>query len=200
MMHSFLVEKSLLWLKRPASKAGHSCQLVLSELSSGVKSEVPDAIGFKTSGHRYGSVLVESKASRADFLADMKKPHRVMPEMGMGKWRYFLCPEGMIDVAELPKKWGLLYITDKHRIYPVAGPSLAMDSGGYDKIESAFDMYSNERNHERECLLLAKLMSRVSDPNAINNHFKKILRKSGTLQRDNDYLRKEVSFLKSKLR
>jgi len=88
------------WLRR------YRCAVVLSEqaCSSG---EVPDAIGWKKKCH---SVLVECKASRADFLADSCKPWRVRPETGVGAERYFLGPRGLIRSDELPRGWGLLEV------------------------------------------------------------------------------------------
>lgn len=37
-----------------------------------------------------------------------KKVFRLNPGMGMGRYRYFLAPAGLIDVSELPPLWGLL--------------------------------------------------------------------------------------------
>ena len=32
-----------------------------------------------------------------------------MPEKGIGDYRYYLCPYGVIKTEELPPHWGLLY-------------------------------------------------------------------------------------------
>jgi len=53
------------------------------------------------------TTLVEVKVSRADFLKDKKKPHR--QGLGMGNYRYYCCPDGMIKPEELPENWGLFY-------------------------------------------------------------------------------------------
>ncbi|WP_110693329.1 hypothetical protein [Salinicola halophyticus] len=71
--------------------------------------EQPDAIGWRDGL----SFLVEVKVSRADFLADRKKRFRNDPTLGMGDWRFYLCPPGMILPSELPEGWGLLYCHDK---------------------------------------------------------------------------------------
>jgi hypothetical protein len=68
---------------------------------------MPDAIGWKKACH---SVLVESKVSRGDFLADRGKPFRLKPESGVGCERYYLAPRGLIRVEELPAGWGLLEV------------------------------------------------------------------------------------------
>lgn len=67
--------------------------------------EQPDAIGFKSST----SLLVEVKISRSDFFADRKKHFRKNPDSGMGDWRFYMCPPGVIKVTDLPEGWGLLY-------------------------------------------------------------------------------------------
>ena len=88
------------WLRR------YRCGVVLSEQSC-VSGEMPDAIGWKKACH---SVLVESKVSRGDFLADRDKRFRQKPEMGVGCERYYLAPRGLIRIVELPMGWGLLEV------------------------------------------------------------------------------------------
>ena len=66
------------------------------------------------------SLLVECKVSRADFLSDRGKPFRADPAKGVGDWRFFLCPTGLIQAEEVPKGWGLLYTTGS-RITAVQG-------------------------------------------------------------------------------
>lgn len=67
--------------------------------------ELPDAFGW----NYWTTVLIEVKVSRPDFLADKKKPFRIMPDDGLGEFRYYCCPKGLIKTEELPEKWGLLY-------------------------------------------------------------------------------------------
>jgi hypothetical protein len=89
------------WLRR------YRCGVVLSEQAC-ASGEMPDAIGWKKACH---SVLVECKASRADFLADAEKPWRQKPETGVGSERYYLAPRGLIRVDEIPSGWGLLEVS-----------------------------------------------------------------------------------------
>ena len=84
----------------------YRCGVVLSEQAC-VSGEMPDAIGWKKACH---SVLVESKVSRADFVADRDKPFRQKPETGVGCERYYLAPRGLIHPEELPEGWGLLEV------------------------------------------------------------------------------------------
>jgi len=78
--------------------------------------ECPDAIGWRGAV----SVLIECKLSRADFLADRCKPFRSDPLAGMGDWRFYLCPPGVITVEDLPHGWGLLHASGK-RVSAVHG-------------------------------------------------------------------------------
>lgn len=83
------------------------CNVVLTEAMGG-NGESPDAIGWAYGG--VISVLVECKVSRADFFADQKKPFRQRPKFGLGHYRYYMVPRGLVAVEEVPEGWGLLYV------------------------------------------------------------------------------------------
>jgi hypothetical protein len=70
--------------------------------------ENPDVIGWAPGA---GSVLIECKLNRSDFLRDAAKTVRKNPRAGMGHRRYYLCPPDLIQVKDLPPKWGLLWAT-----------------------------------------------------------------------------------------
>lgn len=74
-----------------------------------ISAECADVIGFGSHQH---SVLFEIKVSRSDFLADKKKPFRINPEKGIGRYRFYVCPSGMINISDLPHGWGLIWIID----------------------------------------------------------------------------------------
>lgn len=99
--HEHLVNRAVKWLK------DFGCGVVFDDrLQARTESgEKPDALGFKS----LVSILIECKASRADFLADKNKKFRENPELGMGDWRFYLTPPGLITADELPEGWGLLY-------------------------------------------------------------------------------------------
>lgn len=105
--------------------------------------EQPDALGFRSGV----SILIEVKVSRADFLADAKKLFRSDPSKGMGDWRFYMCPEGIIKECDLPEGWGLLYVDGKgkvKRIFGVPGNSKIGSKSPFDghkKSENAM-MYS----------------------------------------------------------
>lgn len=129
--HEELRKKAMSWLKRSKwnhkthqSEGGH-CSIVLSEIvSSG--DEIPDAIGWRM-GH---SVLVECKTSRSDFLADAKKPHRMMGT-GAGEFRYFMVPKGLISENEIPLEWGMLEVEGKSIVQTLTCKRREIDLAGH---------------------------------------------------------------------
>jgi len=98
MTHAQLVERAVCWLR------GYRCGVILSEQAC-ISGEMPDAIGWKRASH---SVLIECKVSRGDFLADLDKPFRQKPDLGLGCERFYLTPPRLLEREELPSKWGLL--------------------------------------------------------------------------------------------
>lgn len=122
MNHKDLVEIAYKWVLKNAS-----CGVAFKELhTASVNGEQPDVIGFGGWGH---SVLIECKATRSDFLSDKKKKFRQNPSDGMGKYRYYCCPNGLIKIEELPEKWGLIYVNEKGRAIRIHKPPLGYDDG-----------------------------------------------------------------------
>lgn len=118
--------------------------------------EQPDSIGFRNGV----SCLIECKISRSDFLADRKKKFRMDSSIGMGDWRFFMVPKGLITVQELPEGWGLLE-TDGKRVYKTLG--WPPNSQWY----SAKPFVGNK---EVECQYLYGALRRM----VIRGHFKEI--------------------------
>ena len=86
------------------------CGFAFKELVTiGGYGEIPDVIGFNS----MGTFILEAKTSRSDFLSDKNKCFRKRPEWGMGDWRFYICPPEIIQVSDLPKGWGLLWVTPK---------------------------------------------------------------------------------------
>lgn len=81
------------------------CSVVLYEFATPAD-ENPDVIGWAPGA---GSVLIECKLSRSDFVKDAAKTVRKNPRAGMGHRRFYLCPPELIQVKDLPAKWGLLW-------------------------------------------------------------------------------------------
>lgn len=102
MTHDDLCRLGAEWLFRR-----HRCALVAWDVRGIMLAEQPDAVGWSTSGQSY---LVEAKVSRADFFRGMKKPHMRTGAPGIGCWRWFITPAGLIGVNELPPRWGLIEV------------------------------------------------------------------------------------------
>jgi hypothetical protein len=100
--------------------------------------ESPDAFGWGG----WTTQLIEVKVSRADFLSDKKKRWRKYPEQGLGAFRSYLCPEGIIKPEDLPDKWGLLYINEKGKIRKIVEPEI------------------QDRNHGEELQLVTSILRR----------------------------------------
>lgn len=114
MNHHTLVSLAKNWLAKECGCSVVLCDPFYALVGTG---ERPDAIGWRSSV----SILVECKTSFADFLADSHKPFRERPETGMGDWRFFLCPDGVIQVEDLPAGWGLLWAGRDRRVRSIFG-------------------------------------------------------------------------------
>ena len=136
--HSELVELAARYLK------SKGYEIILTE--PGYRSELPDAIGFK-SGY---SCLIECKASRSDFLRDKKKPHRNGTVKGIGSERIYLTNPDVANVHDLPPKWKLMWAVNENELllinpFPILG---------YTNDLSDYRFSSDERNIELENDLL----------------------------------------------
>lgn len=110
--HSDLVGLGARWAKR------QGFPVVTTEIRANGSREEPDVLAFR--GHC--SLLIEAKTSRADFLADFKKPERNSDVgTGLGVYRLYLCPAELLAVQDIPQKWGLLWARGK-RIEAVKMP------------------------------------------------------------------------------
>lgn len=167
--HAELCTIAVKWLKRPNSSNGHGCHVAVSEVRSGWSGEIPDAIGFRQAGFtpHDGSVVVEVKVSRSDFLADKKKPHRV--QGGLGNWRYYMCPEGMIQPDELPEGWGLLWVNSRGHVKPKAGAAYALwaSKNHWSHVDALAD-FRQDSDQQGEQFILVKLYSRIGDAEELN--------------------------------
>jgi hypothetical protein len=188
--HKALCDLAVNWLQRPYSRGGPGCSIAISEAPSGWVGEIPDAFGVRAAGHQDGTVVVEVKTSRSDFLADKRKPHRSGDVLGLGRWRYYMCPQNLIKPEELPEKWGLLYVTARGGVKPIVGPGTTRH---YHKQNDMLDsMAFIERDIEREIFLLARILNRIGDAEKLNQRLRAAERRAGKLASENEALRKEV--------
>jgi len=108
-LHDELAALGAAWLKR------NGFAVVATDLNALGCRERADVIGFRSQC----SATIESKVSRGDFLADLKKPH--CHTGGIGLYRFYICPAGLIAAEELPARWGLLHVTGR-RVVEVVRP------------------------------------------------------------------------------
>lgn len=173
--HRDLCEIGARFLKRPESANGHGCHFAVVEASC--YGENPDVFGVRHGMNGSRTFLLEAKISRSDFLADKNKPHRINPEQGMGQYRYYICPTGLISINELPDKWGLIYVSERGICKVVSGVLSApkikyycewskKHKSHYDhrKIDENFIKLSfNERNFNNEMNLLTMALARLGN-------------------------------------
>ena len=135
--------------------------VIATELTCFGSREQPDVIAFRSSC----SAMIEVKVSRADFLADKKKPERTAG--GLGLYRFYLCPEGMITPVELPPKWGLLYAKGRSVVAVVKAqgnlwPSLRVSPASEAFMDDWRD-FQHEPNEAAERRALYSIARRLSN-------------------------------------
>ena len=110
MTHDELCDLAVKWIR-----ATKMCFFVDKEIHTPT-GQIPDAFGMNFNH----SIMVECKTSRSDFFADQKKASFGSTT---GKYRFYLCPEGVITPKDLPDGYGLLYACGKRvkDINPIVG-------------------------------------------------------------------------------
>ncbi len=167
--HKALCDIAVRWLKRANSSNGPGCQVAVSEVATGWNGEMPDAIGFKTGYGYQGSIVVEVKVSRSDFLADFKKPHRCGEVEALGNWRYYMCPTDIIKPEDLPPKWGLLYVNNRGHVKHIVSQ---FPINNWNEYLDQLDAMKFEANTHREMYLMTKLLARIGDVEKYNSQLK----------------------------
>lgn len=119
MTHTELCFLGAKWLKSHGLVKWNKPKYVAVEITCQISFE-PDIFGFGCDKTQQ----IEVKVSRSDFLADLRKSHRIIPNTDVGDYRSYLCPTGMIKESDLPKGWGLLYIDDNNNITEVVKPDI----------------------------------------------------------------------------
>lgn len=179
MTHAELADIARRWLLRTESRGGPGCSVAFTEVGALWETERADAWGCRW-GFQAASVVVEVKVSRADFLRDRLKPHRA--EGGMGDFRYFLCPEEVITIDDLPDRWGLLWVNKRGRVRTLAGhiacnipvPSLCGEKEVLRKSEAYIaELWRHECNRVNERSMLAHIISRVAEPEVLLKKLRK---------------------------
>lgn len=89
--------------------------VVTTNLSALGCPERAEVIGFRS----HCSAMIEAKVSGADFVADLKKPHRLSD--GIGLYRFHICPSSLTSTEKLSSRWELLHV-HANRITEIARP------------------------------------------------------------------------------
>lgn len=143
MTHSELCLRAQRWLR------SNGCAVTVIDLATAA-GEQADVIGW-----RYGlTALCEVKVSRSDFLADRKKPWRRHPEQGMGDWRFYVAPAGLLRADEMPQGWGLLE-WDGKRMQPT-------HNAPHGNMDWPAPPFRGEKR--KEALVLCSLIRRLEKP------------------------------------
>lgn len=182
--HQQLCDLAVVWLKRPIGRDGPGCTVAVSEVRAIWNGQIPDALGLRPVYTDEASVLVEVKVSLADFRADRLKPHHADGQ-GMGTYRYFFAPEGVIPVDELPARWGLVEVTPQGRIAVRCGHVLCKRSDQ--------SVWRHARAVENEWVLLSRVLERVGDVEVLHKELKRV-------NRERDRLAAQCDQLNSRLR
>jgi hypothetical protein len=142
MNHSELVEIGYKWLIKSVK-----CPFAFKELRT-YSWEQPDVIGWKGDD----SILVECKISRADFQKDRHKLFRRVPHKGVGDYRFYLTPKGLLKSEDIPEKWGWLEADESGKIIERVAPS--------GNIWSGWPRF--EKHRESELRILRSALRRIS--------------------------------------
>lgn len=139
-LHETLSAQGVKWFKR------QGFGVIAADLAAMGCRERADVIAFRSQC----SAVMEAKASRGDFLSDAKKPERKVG--GVGLYRFYICPPGMIQPDELPSGWGLLY-GDGKKVIEIVRPLGNVWPGPDTKFSSwAAFQHQNDLNAERRIL------------------------------------------------
>ena len=123
--HTELCNLGAKWLKYNRLIKWNKPKYVAVEICCQIPCE-PDIFGFGC----YKTQQIEVKVSRSDFLADLKKKHRINSSDDVGDYRSYLCPSGLIKEKDLPFGWGLLWVDENNKITEIVKPT-QMDKCSY---------------------------------------------------------------------
>jgi hypothetical protein len=127
MTHTELCFLGAKWLKSHGIVRWNKPKYVVVEITCLIPCE-PDIFGFGCDKTQQ----IEVKVSRSDFLADLKKSHRIYPANDVGDYRSYLCPAGIIKESDLPKGWGLLYVDNNNKITEVVKPEIMVKNSRFE--------------------------------------------------------------------
>ena len=148
--HVLLTELGARWLKK------HNFGVISTELACSGARERPDVVGFRSDC----SAIIEVKVSRADFFADRAKPER--SSGGVGVYRFYLCPEGLLAPSDLPPRWGLLVAVGRKVSAVVAPIGNLWSPWGKAQPGSDWALFQHEPDIYAERQMLYSISRRLS--------------------------------------
>lgn len=182
MTHDEIADFGAHYLRRNGYK--FSC----SNLTSAIHGEQPDVLGIAAFGK---SIVLEAKVSRSDFKADLKKPWRKDPLMGMGDYRVYVTPKGLLRPEEVPYGWMLWEVHGKSKpvmkvikgmkkrsVKDRSWSTTVREYVNCDRKEYIhFEEDCKEKNFRSELSWMVKVISRAIDdgfnPNDYANNYQK---------------------------
>lgn len=105
--HNDLIEIAAKWVKKSLK-----FPVVESELKCIGSREIPDVLAFRANS----SLIVECKTSLSDFRKDFKKPERSGEILGIGNYRLYCAPQGLIPIDKIPVSWGFIEVNFKGQV------------------------------------------------------------------------------------
>lgn len=139
-LHESLADQGVKWFRR------QGFGVIAADLAALGCRERADVVAFRSQC----CAIIEAKASRADFFADLRKPERM--NGGLGLYRFYICPPGLIQASELPAGWGLIY-ADGRKVTDVVRPLGNLWPGPGTMFESwAAFQHQNDSDAERSVL------------------------------------------------
>lgn len=147
-LHKRICGLGVVWARR------EGFGVVASEIRAAGCGEEADVVAFRSTC----SLVMEAKVSRRDFLADAGKPHRTRP--ALGNYRFYVCPEGIIQPDELPVGWGLLYMAGRTLRSVIRPPGNLWP--GADYSAAAWDRFKHPVDQQAERAVLYSIARRLA--------------------------------------
>lgn len=165
-------------------------KLSFSNMTDALASEQPDALGINIYGE---SILCEVKTSKSDFLADQKKYSRIHPEKGIGDFRVYVTPKGLLTPEEIPYGWMLWEVQGKtkpimkvikgKRVYKDVHKDFSWRVMRHEYLNSTekeyLYFYNLDKNYKKELSWLIKIIRRAEQDgvnmNLYSNNYRRKL-------------------------
>jgi hypothetical protein len=107
-----------------------------------------------------------------------------------------MCPVGLIEEHEIPNEFGLIYVNQRGHIKAVKSPFLSTNESDRRKDLNAMFIESDTK---REKFIMIRLLSRLGDPEKLNNELKTVRNNSNqVVKKYNDLVNKHKALYREK--